>query len=103
VPHRYPYGRVTVGTGAHYHADPRDEARARKVAAADQPGKHMWIMLAAWIVTDPQGWATGTRPQMLDYENLATLDGPGCYKCEQPWSRKLAAQPCRGSLDSPPG
>jgi hypothetical protein len=97
------YGPQVTGAGTRYHADPADDARARKLAAFDSPGKHIWVMAAAWMVTDPQGWATGGTPQLLDAENLVMLTGPGCLKCELPWSRKLAAQPCRGSLDDPPG
>lgn len=65
----------------------------------DQPGRHIWIMTAAWAVTDPQSLTTGQAPVILDQENLVGFAGPGCYKCEKEWSRKLAAKPCTGSVD----
>ena len=68
-----------------------------RLAAADQPGQHLWVMTAAWKVPDPQQWASATRDVFLDNENLIMLSGPGCLKCEEPWSRKRAARPCPGS------
>lgn len=96
------YRPGVTGAGVGYHANVLDEGPAKRLAEADRPGAHIWAMLAAWMVSDPQGWSTGSSGQVLDHENLVMLQGPGCLKCEQPWSRKLGAQPCRGTLDAPP-
>lgn len=70
-----------------------DAARiAQRVVQLDPgPGAHLWVMLAAWYVANPR------EPEInLDRENLLSLNGPGCYKCEQPFSKRLAKKPCRG-------
>lgn len=72
------------------------EARRK---AADRPGRHFWVMAGAWRVSDPQACATGTGPVLMDAESLVMFTGPGCMKCEQPWSRKLERRPCRGTLE----
>ena len=33
---------------------------------------------------------------MLDVENLLTVEGPGCYVCEEQYSPELAVRPCTG-------
>ncbi len=85
-----------TGTGTRY--SPADPARlAAHLDRLDQPGKHLWVMTAAWAVSDPQSLAT-RGPVLLDAENLVGFAGPGCYKCEKDWSRKLETQPCTGQL-----
>ena len=57
-------------------------------------------MTAAWLIADP---ASAYRPdviKLMDRENLVTFAGPGCYKCERPWSAKMAKRRCLGSLDT---
>lgn len=56
------------------------------------PGEHLWLLFAAFRVRDPES----TGQQHLDMENLVTIDGPGCYYCEAPYTRALAARPCGG-------
>jgi len=58
---------------------------------AMEDGKHLWIVMAMFHITDPTGDAF-----TLDHENLMTLEGPGCYLCEQVYSPQVAAQPCPG-------
>ena len=69
----------------------------RRLKAADRPGEHLWVVTAAWACPDPE------RPYeetvLLDAETLIGLAGPGCFKCEREYSRKLAKMPCRGSVD----
>ncbi len=84
-----------TGEGPRYQPNPAQ--LEKRLAQLDRPGHHIWIMTGAWAVTDPQSLAT-RGPIILDQENLVSFAGPGCYKCEQPWSRKIAAQPCHGSV-----
>jgi hypothetical protein len=56
-----------------------------------RPGEHLWIMVGMWRVADPEGGS-----MLLDSENLITVDGPGCYVCEQPWTPATAARRCLG-------
>jgi hypothetical protein len=79
------------------------------MADADAPGEHLWIMTAAWRLTDPaKAYAATMTPEfdednsyLLDGENIISLAGPGCFKCEQIYSPTLAAQPCTGSATDP--
>lgn len=87
--------RIT-GTGTDYELPPKRTLDAR-VARADRPGEHLWLMTAAWKLDDPE--RSMREPQHLDAENLLIVAGPGCYKCEREYSRKLARQPCRGSVE----
>lgn len=59
---------------------------------AQIPGKHLWIMAGVWRVTPP----FGGQQVLLDMENLISLDGPGCFWCEEHWTPALAQQPCKG-------
>lgn len=38
-------------------------------------------------------------PQLLDHENVLTLEGPGCYKCEEPFSVRLSHRRCTGRME----
>ena len=60
------------------------------VADADEPGRHLWVIVGAIAVPDPE------RP-LADLIG-ADVVGPGCFKCERQYSRKLARRPCTGSL-----
>jgi hypothetical protein len=63
------------------------------MSRADRPGEHLWTLMAVWAVSDPE------RPQMmLDAENIIEIAGPGCFKCEREYSRKLAKRACTGSV-----
>lgn len=58
-------------------------------------GKHLWTVVGCWnVIPNDSGY-------ILDTENLMTLQGPGCFKCEKPYSAELAAQPCTGDVDEP--
>lgn len=63
----------------------------RRLATADRPGAHLWIVSAAWQVADP-GATTGGM--YLDFENVLLFNGAACYKCEKPYSEAVAARPC---------
>jgi len=67
------------------------------------PGEHLWTILTMHRVGDDMirrlnaGEPAG--PALLDHENLLTLEGPGCFKCEEPYSRYLAHRKCTGSME----
>jgi hypothetical protein len=65
-----------------------------RLERADVPGRHLWVITGMWLIADP----SQRENVQLDSENLLTVQGPGCFKCEQPYSRQLARRPCRGSL-----
>jgi hypothetical protein len=71
----------------------------RRLKQADKPGEHLWVVLAAWRVADPRAVRNGQGPILLDAETLVSLNGCGCFKCEEPFSNRLARRPCRGSVD----
>ena len=53
-------------------------------------GEHLWIMTGLWKVVP-------NRDQVfLDMENLISIDGPGCFWCEEIYSPAVAAKQCRG-------
>lgn len=84
--------RVTRGTGLFADIAGSDTAVfARRLRQLDKPGAHLWVYTAAWATTEPRA-----REAQLDSENLVSLAGPGCWKCEQPFSNRLARRPCRG-------
>lgn len=58
------------------------------------PGKHFWVVTGLWTVSNPS-----SEQFILDVENLVTVDGPGCFKCEELYTDVIASQPCKGSMD----
>lgn len=66
---------------------------------ADRPGEHLWIMTAGWLIAAPSSAGDPAVLKFMDRENLVILAGPGCYKCERPYSAKVAAGRCPGVLD----
>jgi hypothetical protein len=76
--------------------DPR--TMAARMARADRPREHIWVMVAAWIIAQPGSARDPDVIKLLDRENLVQFQGPGCFKCEQPYSAALAAKPCKGRL-----
>ena len=85
--------RVTSGTGLFSGCIPDPVVFAARLAVLDRPGAHLWVYVAAWAAPDPRASET-----ILNAENLLSLTGPGCYKCEQPFSNRLARKPCRGEI-----
>jgi hypothetical protein len=70
----------------------------RRIAALDRPGEHLWIMVGAWHIADPAAARDPDVPQLMDAENLLSFQGPGCLKCERPYSAKMAKRRCLGSV-----
>lgn len=83
------------GTGVKVES-PAPDVLDRRLAAADRPGEHLWTALAVWQI-DPREWLGGRV--ILDTENLLSVQGVGCFKCEQRFSNRLARQPCRGKAE----
>jgi hypothetical protein len=90
---------------AQYRA-PQTSRMDAAMDAADAAGEHLWVMTAAWRVSDPaKAFAASVTREfdadnalLLDQENILALAGPGCYKCEREYSPQLAAIPCIGSV-----
>lgn len=55
-----------------------------------KPGEHLWVAMVIFRLSDP-----GAERFHLDHENLVTVEGPGCYICEQTWSM-VKGRPCPG-------
>lgn len=60
------------------------------------PGVHLWIAMAMYRVRP------GQERYDLDTENLLTIEGPGCYWCEQDWKPGLEKLPCKGGPEIQP-
>jgi hypothetical protein len=56
-----------------------------------RPGEHLWIVLGMWLVNDPT-----TDDRVLEVGDLLTVEGPGCWVCEQPWNPSLTGSVCPG-------
>lgn len=74
-------------------------AMERRLIAADRPGEHLWVMVAAWIIADPASARDPDVVKLMDRENLVQFNGPGCFKCEKPYSAKMAKRRCLGRID----
>ena len=65
-------------------------------------GQHLWTMITMFKVSDhaiqQMNKGEDPGPALMDHENLLTVEGPGCYKCEEPYSKYLAHRKCTGSL-----
>jgi len=90
------HGHVT-GAGIRYQPASKDRLE-RRLIAADKPGEHLWIMTAAWLMTDPGAHRDPSTPTLMDAENLVMFAGPGCFKCERAYSAKMAKRRCLGKL-----
>jgi hypothetical protein len=73
---------------------PTEEILDKRLEQHDKPGEHLWVCTGAWIISDPRA-----KDIQLDIENLVSIAGPGCFKCEQPFSNRLARRPCHGSME----
>ena len=80
--------RITRGTGVGQEAVSKYHVQDLPKAPA---GQHQWITLAMYRTNNPDA-----DQQNLDMENLLSIEGPGCFVCEQPYSREVAARPCPG-------
>lgn len=69
------------------------------------PGEHLWTSMVLYripvVMVNAMKAGRDPGPLMLDHENVLTLE-MGCYKCEEPWSRRMAFRRCTGSLELQP-
>jgi hypothetical protein len=75
------------------------DARLRRL---DKPGEHLWIMTGAWHIADPASAYDPARIKLMDRENLVSFAGPGCFKCERPYSKAMTKRRCLGTIDDSP-
>lgn len=61
-----------------------------------EPGEHVWVIVASWRIFNPEEAHKPEVIKYLDLENLASMDGPGCFVCEQVWTAEIGAAPCPG-------
>lgn len=54
-------------------------------------GDHLWIILTMYRWGGP-----AVELPVLDTENLLSVQGPGCYYCEQPYSQRIYKRRCPG-------
>jgi hypothetical protein len=78
---------------------PTLEQLDKRLRAADKPGAHLWVMTAGWLIADPDSAYDPSVLKLMDRENIIVFAGPGCYKCERPYSKRLSRKTCRGSLE----
>lgn len=88
-----PARQVVTSTGLKVEA----AQRFHTTIPTPAPGQHLWATFGVWRVADP----AATRFH-LDLENLLTLEGPGCFLCEQQYTPELAARPCPGDPNGAP-
>lgn len=69
-----------------YKADPYEHDPGR--------GKHFWTIIAMYKINDPE--KSIIQGIIADQENLVTVDGIGCFKCEELYSPELAKKWCNG-------
>lgn len=70
------------------------------------PGIHLWNVIVAFRVADDKvrQMAEGEDPGevYMDAENMMSAPALCCFKCEQPYSRRLFHRKCTGSLEVQP-
>lgn len=82
---------IVTGHGIRYEGT----AKAHAQIPDPGPGEHLWIVIASHRVTPVEGGRYN-----LDHENLLSVDGPVCFKCELGCTPAVAASPCDGSVDA---
>lgn len=94
---------MTANDGTVQRVDPNRLAQAERrldeqMALAEARGEHVWVVAAAFSITaeTARKMARGEDPApLLDAENLLSLS-PGCFRCEEPLTRRLLDRRCRG-------
>jgi hypothetical protein len=55
-------------------------------------------MIAMYRISDPAATQRRGEDVLLDLETLITIDGPGCWKCEQTWTPDVERRFCQGTM-----
>ena len=84
---------------ADQYLPPSPEVLARRLAAADKPGEHLWVMIGTWYLDDPTKAYDPAEIKIMDRDNLLFFQGPGCFKCEKPFSKAMTKRRCLGNVD----
>lgn len=61
-------------------------------------GKHLWTVMALYVLADPGVVVNPNGQILLDRENLLTVEGPACFKCEKPWTPDVGRRYCQGVM-----
>lgn len=65
-------------------------------------GEHLWTVTVAFVLPSQaaRDLADGQDPGdvFLDQENMFCAPTVGCYKCEEPFSKRLYFRKCTGSM-----
>ena len=81
------------------HIDPRTLPDRLKDPG---PGEHFWIFTVGYLLSqeNARAMAEGRDSDTLifDHETIVGPPAPGCYKCEQPFSKRLFYRKCTGSM-----
>ena len=88
-----PGAHRATGLGVH------QEARDKFASEIPDPGrgKHLWAMFAMYQVHNPSDCMNPDGQILMDRENLLSIDGPGCFKCEKVWSPDVERRFCQGT------
>ncbi|RFU83586.1 hypothetical protein DY218_27140 [Streptomyces triticagri] len=82
---------------------PIPEDKIGALPADPGPGEHLWTVIVMHRVSDETIRAFNRAEKapsgLFDGDSLMSIQGPGCYKCEQPYDRSMAIRPCTGTLD----
>lgn len=62
------------------------------------PGKHLWIVACAYRIFDPLASFEDRGNICMDLENMLTIEGPACYKCELSWNPSDNTSFCEGHM-----
>jgi len=79
---------------------PSTETLETRLINLDKPGEHLWIMTGAWHIANPESAFDPAQIKLMDRENLVAFAGPGCYKCEKPYSKQMSKRRCNGTIDT---
>ncbi len=67
------------------------------------PGQHLWSFVVAFRMSDEvaRQLAHEQSPEgvLLDHENILMSPGPGCFKCEEPFNKRLYFRKCTGTME----
>ena len=89
---------VPAGVGTRYEpATPR--AMNNRLLAADRPGAHIWVMVAAWLMADPASARDPDVGKLLERGEPDPVPGAGlASSVKRPYTPKLAARKCGGRI-----